>query len=333
MRWLVILVLTVAAATAWADPAATDQAQDRAAAADRKVSELATQQTKLSQRYEGELQTIDRLKQQRASWRRDGELKDNLAASLETANQLAAVSRELTTARATVGTARQALVAAIDAELATGATGQRATRLAQLRGQVAPAASHARKIVIPDAQVDPLADPEELDQQAAALRQSEAQLSNQVVGLEAQGKELDRVVRLRQQHERAIALGTRDDDQSHRTATHPGGQTDGVTGGAGVSVPTNGAPPPGPQGTTLTGAGNNSDRSPSGFESEASVVLADVVDAPTIDNLARAQRSGDPSARAAAVKQTRDAVAARLDRLKQQRAQIEARAKLLRQKH
>jgi hypothetical protein len=322
MRSVILVVLLVAsAAIARATPADTDQAQEREATAERKVTELTAQQKAQSQRYESELQTIDKLKQQRVSWRRNRELGDNLAASLETANQLAATTRELATAQDAVGTTRKALIDAIDAEVAAGATGPRADRLAQLRGQFAPAANRAHKIVIPDTQVDPLADPEELDQQAAALRQSETQLSVQVAGLEAQGKELDHMALLRKQHERAGELGTRDDDQSHRNATHAtGGQGDGA------AAPTSIGTPP-------TGAGANTDRSPSGFESEASIVLADVVDAPTIDSLARAQRSGNPQERAAAVKKTRDAVAARLDRLRQQRAQIESRAKTLRQKH
>jgi len=323
MRSVILVVLLVASATAWASPADTDQAQEREATTERRVTELTAQQKAQSQRYEGELQAIDKLKQQRVSWRRNRELGDNLAASLETANQLAATTRELATAQDAVGNTRKALIDAIDTEV--GATGPRADRLAQLRGQLAPAANRAHKIVIPDAQVDPLADPEELDQQAAALRQSETQLSVQVAGLEAQGKELDHMVLLRKQHERAVELGTRDDDQSHRNTTHA------TNGQAGDAAPTSIGTPTG--GGTGSGAGANSDHSPSGFESEASIVLADVVDAPTIDSLARAQRSGNPQERAAAVKKTRDAVAARLDHLRQQRAQIEARAKTLRQKH
>jgi hypothetical protein len=66
------------------------------------------------------------------------------------------------------------------------------------------------------------------------------------------------------------------------------------------------------------------------FESDATVVLAEVVDPSTIDSLHRASRSGDPAQRALAAKKARDAVAARLEQLRQKRAQIEARARQLR---
>jgi hypothetical protein len=67
-----------------------------------------------------------------------------------------------------------------------------------------------------------------------------------------------------------------------------------------------------------------------GYESEALVVLVNVVDATTIDALTRAQRSGDPAQRAETARKTRDAVKARMDSLAKKRAQIEARAKSLR---
>jgi hypothetical protein len=337
-RSLFVLALLVVSATTWAQPApTTDKAQESETAAERKVAQLVARQKTLAQHFQDELAAVDQLKKQRPSWRRDRELNDSQAESAETAKQLEAATREVTAAQATLTTAQRTLVAAIDAELAAGASGARAQKLTSLRGQLAPKVGPAaHKIVIPDVDLD--ADPEDLDQQAAALRESEAQLSGQVAGLEAQGKELDRVAVLRRQHERAGELGTRDDDQSHRNPAHStsGGAVTGADGtgtGAGSPAPTNtggGAPPPGnPGGAGLFGDHGSS----SGFESEASVVLKDVVDGPTIDGLNRAQRSGDPGQRAVAVKKTRDAVAARLERLRKTRAEVEARAKSLRGKH
>jgi len=84
-------------------------------------------------------------------------------------------------------------------------------------------------------------------------------------------------------------------------------------------------------GSTTTGGDQfvGGDRG-AGFESDASQVLGEVVDRSTIEGLLRASRSGDPAQRALAAKHARDAVAARLEQLKKQRAAIEARAKSLR---
>lgn len=318
--WVIALFLVVATATAGAQtPALTQRAQDTATAVERNVNTLAARRNALAARYETELRSIDRLKTQRASWKRDRELRDQLSKSLETANQLAAVTRELQQAHARLAAARRTLVTAIDAELEAGATGARAAQLTRQRAQYAPAVQKARRIVIPDTEIDPYADPEELEKQAAVLRESEAQLQRQIVGLEAQAKELERVAKLRKQHERAGDLARRDDDQPRR------GTPAGARGGTAAedsAAPTSGSPPP--------QSGDTRDPVPSSVESDAPVVLQDVVDPATIDSLQKAQRSGDPAQRAAAAKRARDAVAARLAQLRAKRAAIEARAKKLR---
>src|SRR5262245_41360356 len=97
IRWLLVLAVTVASSTVSADPrpaselvAVTTNAEATARSAERQVSQLAAYRTTLAKRYKDELDQIDRLKNQRASWRRDRELRDNLSDSLETANQLSA---------------------------------------------------------------------------------------------------------------------------------------------------------------------------------------------------------------------------------------------------
>lgn len=324
--WVIALFLVVATATAGAQtPALTQRAQDTATAVERHVNTLAARRGALAARYETELRTIDRLKTQRASWKRDRELRDQLSKSLETANQLAAVTRELQQAHARLAAARRTLVTAIDAELKAGATGARAAQLTRQRAQYAPAVQKARRIVIPDTEIDPYADPEELEKQAAALRESEAQLQRQIVGLEAQARELERVAKLRKQHERAGDLARRDDDQPRR-GTPAGGRggtaaEDSAAPNAPTGAGSGGSPPP---------QGDSRDPVPSSVESDAPVVLQDVVDPATIDSLQKAQRSGDPAQRAAAAKRARDAVEARLAQLRAKRAAIEARAKKLR---
>lgn len=333
------LLAVVASTTAWADPSATDRAQAAETAAEQRAGQLAAQRTQLNARYQDELASIDRLKKQKASWRRDRELNTAQADAKDTADKLAALDKQIATAQQTVVAARTTVVKAIDAELAT-ATGPRAQALAKLRAQLAPA-KVVKKIVIPDANIDPLADPDELEHQAAALRDSEDALAKQVKSLEAQSSELDHVAEIRKQHERAGDLAMREDDQPHRNAqasTNTKGLADSP--GAGAPPPqTGGASSSGGGGTGTTGgngAGGDTfvggDHSAS-YESEASVVLGEVVDRSTIEGMMRASKSGDPAQRAQAAKQARDAVAARLKQIEKQRAAIEARAKALRAQH
>ena len=174
---------------------------------------------------------------------------------------------------------------------------------------------------MPDTKIDPLADPEELDQQATALRETEAELARQVVGLEVQAKELDRIAAVRRQHDRAAEIARREDDTPRRGTTAGSTRTQGGAAIEDVTPPAAGSP------DYSSTAGRDATGS---FESDATVVLAEVVDPSTIDSLHRAQRSGDPGQRALAAKKARDAVAARLEQLRHKRAQIEARARQLR---
>jgi hypothetical protein len=333
LRVLRVICLIAAVSTAaWADPSATDRAQAAETAAEQRVAQLSAQRAQLNARYQDELASIDRLKKQKASWRRDRELNTAQADAKDTADKLATLDRQLAAAQQTVTAARGAVIKAIDAELPT-ATGPRAQQLTKLRAQLAPARV-VKKIVIPDATIDPLADPDELEHQAAALKDSEDALARQMKALDAQAAELTHVAEIRKQHERAGDLAMREDDQPHRNA-----QTSASKGLADTQqTPTAGAPPPqnGAGGGEHTGGGSTSgdsfvggDRG-AGFESEASQVLGEVIDRSTIEGMLRASRSGDPAQRALAAKQARDAVAARLEQLKKQRAAIEARAKALR---
>ncbi|MDX2092809.1 MAG: hypothetical protein SFX73_33390 [Kofleriaceae bacterium] len=328
-RWLLVLVLSVASATAWAQPAATPSIVTAKAQADtsnlaRRVAQLTQHRNALAKQYAEQVVAVDRLKKQRSSWRQQRELRDRLAEAQDTASKLTAVTADLARANSSLGTARRALVTAIDAELAAGAGGPRATELARLRAQhVQQAPRRVQRIVLPDLEIDQLADPEELDQQAAALRESEQQLQNQIAGLEKQASDLDAVARLKKQHERAGDLARRDDDQPQRTAVQ----------GTGLRTAAEADASSAPQSSDGFGNGGTSGLSSGGgFESEASIVLAEVVDAGTIDTLTRAQRSGDPAQRAQAAKKTRDAVAGRLEQLRKKRAEIEALSKARKQR-
>ena len=309
-RWLVALVVTVVSATAGAEPAAietTTRAYNTSMIAERQVGQLAARRNALAQRWQDELHAVDRLKNSPRSWRRDRELRDKLSEANEVGQQLETANAELATAQSQLAVARRALIAAIDTELAGHPTVDRRTRLDKARAAIVPPSRKARRIVLPDMQIDPLADPEELDQQASAFRETELELRNQIKGLEAQAAELERIAMLRKEHDRSREMDRRDDNNSRKAATPHGD-----------AVPT----------VATDGAAEL--RSDSGFEFDASITLAEVVDPSTIDSLNRAQRSGDPSQRAAAATQARDAVAKKLEQLRAKRRQIETRSKQLR---
>jgi len=321
-RWLLVLALSVASSTASAEPrqpaafspgaAVTAKAKSTTKLAERQVAQLTELRAMLARRYQEELGAIDRLKNQRASWRRDRELRGSLSDSLETANQLSAAARDLEKAKSALESARRSYLLAIDAELSTSPAPERTRQLGQAKAQLMPQVKDApRRIVIPDFDVDPLADPEELEQRAAELRASEDDLARQLAGLKAQAAELDRLVMLRKQHERAGDLFNRDDDEPHRSTARPSGDSEG---GGGKN----------PSGSPGTGPN---------FENFVPIVLADVIDATTINSFAAAQRSGDPTQRAEAAHKTHDAVAGRIEQVRKRRLELEARARQLRAEH
>jgi hypothetical protein len=322
-RWLLVLAVAVASSTASAEPrqptppvAITATTETAMRSAEQRVARVGSRREALAKRYQDELAQIDRLKNQRASWRRDRELRDSLSESLETANQLSAATRELGQARTELESARRAYLAAIDLELGVGVAPARAQALMRARAQLAPQIQDVpRRIVIPDFEVDPLADPEELEQRAAELRASEEDLGRQLAGLKAQASELDHLALLRKQHERAGDLFNRDDDEPHhntaRAGSEPGTAPDDG-GGAGK--------PSAPGGVTGS------------FESFAPIVLADVINASTLLSLEAAQRSGVPAQRAEAARRAGDEVGRRIGEVRKRRLEIEARARQLRAK-
>jgi hypothetical protein len=326
IRWWLILALSVASSTVAAESrssgtstavasgafAATSKAESATRLAERNVAQLTEHRAAIARRYQDELTAIDRLKNQRASWRRDRELRDSLSDSLETANQLSAATRDLERARGILVSTRQTYLMTINAELGAGPSPTRAQQLTRARAQLVPQAKDApRRIVIPDFDVDPLADPEELDQRAAELRASEDELVRQLATLDSQAQELDHLAQLRKQHDRAGDLFNRDDDEPHRSTAKGDSVEESGTG----SNP-RGMPGSGPS-----------------FENFVPIVLADVIDATTINSFAAAQRSGDPAQRAEAAHRTHDAVAKRLDQIKKRRLEIEDRARQLRAAH
>jgi hypothetical protein len=311
---------TVAQADTTGAGDATDAARAEVKATEKRRSRLAAKRADLAVRYTGELAAIAKLKRQKSSWRRDRQLKDKLASSLRTAGKLATQAKDLVALDRALARQRKALVAAIDAELATAPEASRASSLRSLRADVAPkiAKKKARKIVLPDDELDPLADPDELDQQVAALRASEDELARQIASLDHQATRFKKQAALRKAHERADEMASRDDDQPRRTSGSGSGGTVSASDGA-----------PAPEDDTDGAGGPSPD--PGSFDGDPAVVLSDVVDGDTVDALRKAERSTDPATKAAAAERAREQVAKRLEKLAKRRKEIEARAKLLRE--
>jgi TolA-binding protein len=346
LRWWLTFVLTVVSTTAWAQPAAppgaqvdarlaatTRQAQDAVTAAQRYVAQLAAQRDAIRQRLNEQLAAIDRLKRGPRGWRTKTQLEEKLSEANETQKQLEAADVQVEGAQHRLAGARATLATAIDAELRAGVTGPREASLRALRAEVTPRRA-ARRIVLPDTRVDPRLDPEELDEQVAAIKQGEAELERQIRGLEARADELQHAYDLRRQHARTLELDQRDDNSSRRTAQGSSNgravgddssgspQSEGFGGGAGGS-----SSPPGGQTPPPSTPPTSSESPGAVFESDAHIVLPDVVDPAVLDGIRSAQRSGDLGQRAAAVRKARDAVTTKLKDLRDKRTKIQNLAK------
>jgi TolA-binding protein len=348
LRWWLALVLTVVSTTAWAQPAsepavqadprlaaATRRAQDAVAAGQRSVGQRLAHRDALHQRLSEQLVAIDRLKRGPRGWRTKAQLEERLAEANETQKQLEAADAQLDGATRQLAAARAGLAAAIDAELRGGVVGPLERALRAMRAELTPQRA-ARRIVLPDTKIDPRLDPEELDEQVAAIKQVEGELERQIKGLEDQAGELQRVHDLRQQHARTLELDQRDDNSSRRTAQTPAGGRGTGDALAPQSPSTTPSPPTGPTGpsspTGPTGPTTTTDPGGAGaFESDAHIVLPEVVDPAVLDGIRAAQTSGDRAQRAVAVRKARDAVTLKLKDLRDKRAAIQGLARQRRQ--
>jgi len=312
------LTLGVLGGTAWADAKATDAALAKVRTSEKERGKLVSTKATLAKQYDGELAEVDKIKKQKQSWRRDRKLRDKLASSLETANKLASTSAAITKLDVTLKKQRKALIVAIDAELADEPAAKRAKSLRATRDEIAPKIEQkkAKKIVLPDDEIDPLADPEDLEAQAKALRASESELEREIASLEKTATRFRKQAELRKQHERADELASRDDSNPRRTAG-----SGGRNGGDDAALE-----PAAEDGADELGGG----ASPPDAFSDSAVVLSDVVDGDTVDALRKAERSSDPETKAAAAERARKAVAARLKKIEKRRKEIEQRARELR---
>lgn len=319
-----------------ATPAGLQVATDRAFLG---VSRLMTQRSQraaakrsLQSTYTTQLAELDRLKQSKASWRRDRQIRGKKAESQATAGRLSRVDAELRALDAQLKVQRQALVVAISRELglATISAARRAA-LVKMRGDVTAALRpRARKIILPDESLDELADPEDLSEQIALIAQAEKELSQERQVLRQREDRYTRWAVLREQRERAGQMSDLDDDQVRRStgrSGRAGRESGGGASGDSAAEDNGDSASPGAGGSDGP-PDDSGDPSPppSGPDASfdvSSVVLADVVDSTTIDALKRAGRSSNPRARAEAAARARKQVEQRLERLKKSRALIQ----------
>lgn len=308
---------------------ATDDARRTVSKLVKQRKKTLAARTELESKYAEQLREIELLKQRKASWRRDNQLRDKKSSAASTAKELTAIDKKIRGLKKKLTRARKALVKAINAELATNPKEARRGKLEKWRRSTAKKLRKpGKKIVIPDDSIDPLADPEDLEQQAEEIRQSEEQLEREVENLAKQASRFEKMEELRRKRARAAELDSTDDDNPRRTTGRVSNGRDGNGGGAGegAGLSSDQDPSPAPN----DDADGFSD--PGMFDNDPTVVLADVVDEDTLDVLRKAERSDDLNVKAKAADRARDKVAERLERLRERRKLIENRAKNLRKK-
>ena len=329
----------------------SDRAQREVSAARAKVRRLAGVQRKLKRAYQSQLAELDSLSRQRASWNRDRKISKKKAASQVTAKRLNAAARSMRSARAQLKSANKRLLAALNRELSPASTDSvevvtassppssnaRYQRLVKIRNQLRRSLRpKPKKIRVPDIEIDPSDDPDDLEEKAQLLRRIEAELVAEEKQLARRGAYYSRQEKLRIQRARANEIDRAEGSTIRRNPT-----------GVGASSPLNendgadiqeGGDDSGGVGTDADGDFNSDPDAGGGLNTRdasleaSSVILADVVDDVTVGDLRRASRSTNPATRARAARRARAQVKARLERLRRTRKAIQRRAKTLRSK-
>jgi hypothetical protein len=307
------------AATARADE--LDDRRAAVAAAERTATQVEAERGELARAYARRTDEVAALKAQPGSFARDRKLGSLLAESRDMAVALDRKDAVVAHAAAELLAARQSLVASIDRELARElAAGHAAEALARERADVVARIGAARRLKIPDESIDDRDDDEDLLYKAAALAQAETELRAEGVRLARRAADYRRQARLVKSRARADEQDVLDDSEPRRPASAQG-RIDGP------GTPVTGDPTPTPTPGPVSSPPAERVATPL---VDPATVLADVVDAGTLDELRRAERTGEPAARAKAADRAAQALADRADRLHKRRAEMERRARILR---
>jgi hypothetical protein len=282
----------------------------------RKVAALETA-------YAKQTADIERLKQQRPSWRRDRELEKALAASLEAAKTLEAAQRAALGTQRRLESQRTLAREAIAREL-PAATSTKLVTLKAWQIALSPPAPR-RKILMPNLALDPYADPEDLLQQAGEIRQTEIALAREIALLDAQAARWEAIAALREAAQRSSELASAQSTDARRIAATARAST------VEPAIPPAGpVPPPSPSpsdGDPMPGGGwQDGLGTENGGVVSIAVALGSVLDGETRRALEASEASRDPRARAKAVAAAKRAAAAKLETMRRQRVLIEQRA-------
>jgi hypothetical protein len=306
--------------------ARANDVDDRLAEAGRleqRIGGLAGERQKLAQAYDEKAAAVASLKAQPSAWGRDRKLQALLAESKDMAAALDKKDDELRAAAAQLAGARKALAEAVDVELAAtpAPDADRAALLAHTKAALEPKV--ARKIKLADETIAASDDAEDLEYKAGALRQSEGALLAEERRLALRASYFRRQAKLAKSRTRAD-----EQDVFHDEEARAPGRT-GTPGGKGAA--TDSAPPQVPGATGVGGTGGPSAEARGlDLAADPSVVLADVVASSTLDELRRAERSGDPESLARSAERATREVSERAAKLHQRRVEMEQRAQKLR---
>jgi hypothetical protein len=335
VRLLAALLLCCALAGA----AHANEVDDRAAkvtALEQQLGRVGAERRALAQTYDDRAAAIASLKAQPSAWGRDRKLQALLAESKDMAAALDRKDAELRAIAAGEVAEKQALVAAIDAELAQGPAAERAAYLAQARAAAEPRTP--RPIKLADDRIDPADDAQDLEYKAGALAQSEDALLVEERRLALRATYFRKQAKLTKSRLRADEQDVfREEDAraagrnpAHGSSAKSGGQTDTTNGTPSTATGPPGSStgpttPPGSGSTSFTGDARSLD-----LAADPSVILADVVASGTLDELRKAERSGDPESMARAAERATREVEQRAAALRQRRLEMERRAQELR---
>jgi hypothetical protein len=307
-----------------AAPDRVSQAVTEVVTLSSRHTRLVRERAQLQQAYAQLTAEIARLKGQPASWSRDRKLEAVLAGANDQARRLNAKDAEVRAAAAQVATRKTAAIQLIDGELAARPTAERAAQLVRQRTDLA--GKPGKRIRIADETIDPLDDPEDLEDKAKALAQSE-------LDLVAEEKRLGRrVVHHKRQAKLAHAKNRGEDDPFiDDSAPRRPGQLNTNAGGRDPDSEAEQPAPTADPGDGVNAPPTGGSYTDGDFSADPAIVLADVIDPRTVEDLRRAQQSGDPESQARAAEKAQKEVQARIERLRKRRQLMEQRARELRE--
>jgi len=291
MRALVALVLLTCSVTAHAQVAEVDAARTELRRREAQHATLDQERARLQRRSQELAAEVDREKREPTGVRRDLRLGDLLASAKAESDKLDLVSVELRRQNAVVSDGRRRVISACDRALTADLSPVQRLELARLRTTqvtlLAQPTQASEGRMVRGVEIDPLDGPRELSDKADLLRDSGDKLRREVKRLASR---IDDAERRRHLRERASAVDEDlfGDAAYSRRAAQPS-RAVATTGG---SVERGDAANLAPS-TPAVGGAFGGGVSPSAQGTEPTVVLRNLVDPTTLEELRRADSSDD----------------------------------------